>query len=223
MRLILVGCEYAGKTTLAEHIVDWTARTFGSSRTFHDHFSLPCNEFVESDQEQMLALSPTLKEMFQRYMINYHFHEAFYSDPDHNLVGFHIEEAVYAPLYYGYGGQGEYGDRATLARALDQEIMQHAPDTVLILLRARAEIIAGRMRENPHPRPVVQERDIELVLQRFEEQYRDSLIYKKFAIDTSDANPVETLEAFATQIEKHLSQSDRLRLIAHQSWPGAAQ
>ena len=99
--------------------------------------------------------------------------------------------------------------------------MQHAPDTVLILLRARAEIIVGRMRENPHSHPVVQERDIELVLQRFEEQYRDSLIRKKFALDTSDAKPAETLKAFAAQIEKHLSQTDRLRLIAHQSWPGA--
>ena len=103
MRLILVGCEYAGKTTLANAIVGWIERTFGSSRTFHDHFSLPCNEFPVEEQEQLLALSPRLKEMFQRYMMNYHFHSAFYSDPDHNLVGFHLEEAVYAPLYYGYG------------------------------------------------------------------------------------------------------------------------
>ena len=127
MRLILVGCEYAGKTTLAGEIVDWIERTFGSSRTFHDHFSLPCNEFPVEEQEQLLALSPRLKEMFQRYMMNYHFHSAFYSDPDHNLVGFHLEEAVYAPLYYGYGGRGEYGDRAALARAFDEEVMQHAP------------------------------------------------------------------------------------------------
>ena len=163
-------------------------RTFGSSRTFHDHFSLPCNEFPVEEQEQLLALSPRLKEMFQRYMMNYHFHSAFYSDPDHNLVGFHLEEAVYAPLYYGYGGRGEYGDRAALARAFDEEVMQHAPDTVLVLLRARPEVIAQRMREQPHERPVVQEKDIEHVLQRFEEEYRDSLIRKKFALDTSDAH-----------------------------------
>ena len=163
MRLILVGCEYAGKTTLANSIVGWIEHTFGSSRTFHDHFSLPCNEFPVEEQEQLLALSPRLKEMFQRYMMNYHFHPAFYSDPDHNLVGFHIEEAVYAPLYYGYGGRGEYADRAALARAFDEEIMQHAPDTVLVLVRARPEVIAQRMREQPHERPVVQEKDIEYV------------------------------------------------------------
>ena len=42
--------------------------------------------------------------MFQRYVIEYHLGTSFYEYPDHGLVGFHIEEAVYAPLYYGYGG-----------------------------------------------------------------------------------------------------------------------
>lgn len=219
MRLILVGCEYAGKTTLANQIVQWTERTFGSARTFHDHFTLPCDEFSDTDQKQLLALSPTLKELFQRYMMNYHFHEAFYSDPDHNLVGFHIEEAVYAPLYYGYGGEGGYTG-STMARAMDEEIMHHAPDTVLILLRARHEIIAQRMRQQPHKRQVIQEKDIQHVLQRFEEEYRNSLIRRKFALDTSDAPVEKTLAEFAVQIKKHLSQADRLRLLAHQNWPG---
>ena len=75
MRLILVGCEYAGKTTLANEIVAWIGRTFGSSRTFHDHFSLPCNEFSAEEQEQLAALSPRLKEMFQRFLISYHLSE----------------------------------------------------------------------------------------------------------------------------------------------------
>ena len=58
MKLILVGCEYAGKTTLANAIVGWIERTFGSSRTFHDHFSLPCNEFPVEEQEQLLGSQP---------------------------------------------------------------------------------------------------------------------------------------------------------------------
>ncbi len=218
MRLILVGCEYAGKTTLANQIVQWTERTFGSARTFHDHFTLPCDEFSDADQEQLLALSPTLKELFQRYMMNYHFHKEFYADPDHNLVGFHIEEAVYAPLYYGYG-EGTY-TATSMARAMDKDIMEHAPDTVLILLRARLEIIAQRMQQQPHERQVVQEKDIEHVLQRFEEEYNATLIRKKFALDTSDVPVEETLGEFAAQIKKHLSQADRLRLLAHQNWPG---
>ena len=28
----------------------------------------------------------------------------------------YFEELVYAPLYYGYGGRGEMGDRAMIAR-----------------------------------------------------------------------------------------------------------
>ena len=219
MKLILAGCEYAGKTTLANEIVAWIGRTFGSSRTFHDHFSLPCNEFPEEEQEQLVALSPRLKEMFQRFMMNYHFHDAFYSTPDHNLVGFHLEEAVYAPLYYGYGGKGEYAERSSLARAMEEEIMKKAPDTVLILLRARPEVIARRMRDNPHRRPVVQEQDIEHVLQRFEEEYQDSLLRKKFALDTSDATVKQTLAEFAENLKPHLTQADQLRLLAHQSWP----
>jgi len=219
MRLILVGCEYAGKTTLADKIVAWTARTFGSSRTFHDHFSLPCNEFPEEEQKQLVALSPLLKEMFQRYMMQYHFHDDFYGEPDHNLVGFHIEEAVYAPLYYGYGDKGEYAERSSVARAMEEEILRRAPDTVLILLRARADVISRRMGENPHPWSLVREEDIDHVLQRFEEEYRNSLLRRKFALDTSDVAVEQTLAEFAAQIEKHLSQADRLRLLAHQAWP----
>ena len=60
--------------------------------------------------------------MFQRYIIEYHLQPAFYADPDHNMAGFHIEEAVYAPLYYGYGGKGEYAERTTLARAAEKRL-----------------------------------------------------------------------------------------------------
>ena len=74
VRLILIGCEYAGKTTLANEIIEWIGRTMGSSRTFHDHF-----------------------------------HDTLYSEPDHNLVGLHIEEAIYGPLYYGYAVDGDVG------------------------------------------------------------------------------------------------------------------
>ena len=46
MRLILVGCEYAGKTTLANHIAGWIERTLGppipqGMPPFHDHFAFP--------------------------------------------------------------------------------------------------------------------------------------------------------------------------------------
>jgi hypothetical protein len=217
MRLILVGCEYAGKTTLANAIVAWTGRTMGGGRTFHDHFTMPCSEYSEEDQEQLMRLSPRLKEQFQRYMIDYHLNPAFYSDPDHNLVGYHIEEAVYAPLYYGYGGPDQYAERTRVARSIEMAIMEKAPDTVLILVRARPEVIARRMRENPHPRSLVPEKEIELVLGRFEEEYGRTLLRRKFTLDTSTATVNETLAEFAAKVEPLLSEGDRLRILAHQA------
>ena len=217
MKLILVGCEYAGKTTLANEIVQWIDSTLGGARGFHDHFTIPSNELTEEDRNQFMALSPRLKEMFQRYIIEYHLQHAFYSDPDHNMTGFHIEEAVYAPLYYGYGGKGEYAERTTLARAVENTIMEVAPDTVLILLKASAEVIAQRMRENPQPLGVLQEKDIGHVLQRFDEEYQASLIRRKFILDTTTATVEETLAEFAEQIKHYLTDTDRLRMLAHQA------
>ena len=221
MRLILVGCEYAGKTTLANEIVKWIGRTMGGERTFHDHFTVPSSEFTEEEQEQFLALSPRIKENFQRYVIEYHLHPSFYSDPDHNLVGLHIEEAVYAPLYYGYAGHygAERGttDRSALARAVEKEIMARAPDTVLILLKASKEVIARRMNEAPHERGVVREEDIDAVLQRFEEEYQNSLIRHRFILDTSTATVEATINEFASKIERHLTEADRLRILTHKA------
>ena len=88
-----------------------------------------------------------------------------------------------------------------------------------LALRSRPEVIAQRMREQPHERPVVQEKDVEQVLQRYEEEFRDSLIRKKFALDTSDATVEQTLAEFAGAIKEYLSETDRLRLLAHQNWP----
>jgi hypothetical protein len=209
MRLILVGCEYAGKTTLANEIVQWTARTMGGGRTFHDHFTIPWSDWTEEEQEQLLALSPRLKQMVQRYVTDHHLDPAFYSDPDHNLVGFHIEEAVYAPLYYGYD------NGPSRPREVEMAIMAKAPDTVLILLTASHEVIARRMREQPHSRPTVPEKDIRLVLQRFEEEFNHSLIRRRFTLDTSAATVQGTLSEFAAKIEPFLTQADRLRILAH--------
>ena len=47
MRIIMIGCEYAGKTTLAGKTVDWIVEAMGRSSpicAWHDHFVLPFNE-----------------------------------------------------------------------------------------------------------------------------------------------------------------------------------
>ena len=221
MKLILVGCEYSGKTTLQLLITAWLQRITGTHRPFfHDHFGLPSGErppinsqYPVEIQEEVMALSPKLKEMFQRYVIEYHLGPSFYEYPDHGLVGFHIDEAVYAPLYYGYGGPGEYADRRVLARSIEAHIMEKAPETVLVLIKASAEVIAKRMRENPHPKGLLQEQDIEYVLQRFEEEYTSSLIRKRFILDTSDVTIDGTFSEFVTTIQPHLTDADRLRIL----------
>ena len=53
MKLILIGSEYAGKTTLANEITTWLIETMGSGRTFHDHFTIPPSELPEAEQERI--------------------------------------------------------------------------------------------------------------------------------------------------------------------------
>ena len=220
MRLILIGCEYAGKTTLVNEIAGWIERTMGppipqGMPPFHDHFTFPQISHGElSDQEcaQVTALSPQLKAMIQNHQIAYHLNPAFYRDHDNILVGFHIEDAVYGPLYYGYE---EDGSRTAFARKVESEIMEKAPDTVLVLLKASPQVIARRMRENPHAWGVLKEEKIEYVLNRFQEEYADSVLRYRFTLDTSAAKVEETLGQFVDYIRPHLTESDRTRLLAH--------
>ena len=223
MRLILVGCEYAGKTTLVNGIVKWLQSTMGGRPAgLHDHFTIPeigHRQFSDEERGQILALSPALKEEFMRYMIEYHHRPVFYrSYADHLMVGFHIEEAVYGPMYWGYGRKGEYSERTRLAREIEKDILEDAPDTVLILVKASPEVIARRMRESPQPHGVLQEKDVEHVVQMFEEQYADSLIrHRQFVIDTSSATVEETLAQFVEQIQPYITDTDRLRMMTHRA------
>ncbi len=199
---------------MANAIVCWLERTFGSARTFHDHFSLPCNEFPVEEQEQLLALGSRLKEMFQRYMMHYHFHPAFYSDPDTTWWVSTLKRPCTRLCTTATGVAASTPTARWLVPST-----RRSCSTRPTLLRARPEVIAQRLREQPQARPVVQEKDIEYVLQRFEEEYRDLLLRKKFALDTSNATVEQTLAESAGEIKKHLSEAERLRLLAHQNWP----
>ena len=231
MRLIIVGCEYAGKTTLVEEIVKWRNAVMGPPTPlgivpYHDHFTLPWvghwDEISEEDLKKFMELGPELKEMFQRYQFEYHMMPQLYRDSDHILVGFHIEEAVYAPRYYGYGRPGEYGDRASLARHVESDIMQRSPDTVLILLKASPDVIRQRMKTNPHARTVLRDEDIEAVVDEFQHHFSHSLLRYKITLDTSKSTVEQTMAQFVEQIKPHLSQADRLRMQAHSALTGGA-
>ena len=223
MRLIITGCEHVGKTTLAGGVSRWLADLTGYSRSFHDHFTLPSSEVAGEDRELFMRMSPAFKERFQRYQMAYHGRGAFLSEADHLLVGYHIEEAVFAPLYYGYGGRGQYADRSSYARRIEQDIMRDAPDTIMVLLTARAEVIKERMRRDPMPRDqkgrrpgVLREEHVEHVLERFQEEFSASLIRRKFVIDNSDLPPDQTLSEFIWKAQKFLSHEDRTRIAARQ-------
>ena len=120
------------------------------------------------EQRLFLALTPNLMEMFTRYHMDYHLQPSFYEEGHHNLIGMHVDEAVYASMYFGFAGPGEYADRAAMAPHIEERILGMAPDTVNILVKASPDVIRRRMKESPHENGIVQETDIEQVLQRFE-------------------------------------------------------
>ena len=140
MRVIAVGCEYSGVSTLIDALHKW-GRERGENHHLDDHFTIP-DAFHLSDEEQraMLDMLPAIKERFQRFQIVYHVRLINYYE--HILLGgFHIEEAVYGHRYYYPGSR--------------QHVREYEPDmpddAILVQLSARPEIIRKRMRAEPHP------------------------------------------------------------------------
>ena len=218
MNLYFVGCEYAGKSTIAARVMQWAEATVGGTSHFHDHFTVPSSEFSPAAQESHKHAHPQVIESLQRYAIEYHVHEQFYRNPDHNLMGVAIEEAVYAPLYYGYGGKesgapqrSPEGQRSEMARRVEENMLRMAPGTMLVLFKAEPAAIARRMRETPHPHQIVQEADIEHVLARFEEEFAASLITRRIVLDTTVASVEETLSEFIEKYEPFHTAADRQR------------
>ena len=139
------------------------------------------------------------------------------SDGNHLVVGMHIDEAVYSSLYYGYGGEGEFGDRIRTARSIEKRMVELAPDTVHVLLTCAPEVIRKRMKQAPHVNGLVQDKDVELVLRRFEEEYERSLINNKFTIDTSTATVEECVAEFLEKYQPFMTVADRTRILVHKA------
>ena len=238
MRLVLIGCEYAGKMTLAGEISKWMIQRMGLPLVrWHDHFVVPRvdghtvvkaeseNDIIapgktaadlntEEDEKQIMALRPSVLEQLQRHMIWRHLDPSMYTDDDYLVVNWYYADAVYAPLYYGYGEPGTFADRRQRARAWDAEVIKRAPDTILVLVKASAEVIRQRMRQSPRPRCILKEQDVELVLGGFEEEYNNLLILRRFTLDTTSTSASETFQKFLRQMWPYLSPVDRLRLVS---------
>jgi hypothetical protein len=204
MRLILTGCEYAGKTTLANALKAWEG-----SHGFHfhmdDHFTVPDNSLrTDEEREAALNLPPMNKERFQRFQIYYHLHLLHVYD-DIILVGFHSEEAVYGPRYYYPGGR--------LSQDYHRQVEAEAPkDTIYCLLQARPDVLRARMEQSPHRYPVVKPDEAEEVQGAFEKEFAACWLKHKFRLDTSDLAPDQVLGAFLKQAKSYLRERDLLLL-----------
>ncbi len=223
MRLVITGLEYSGKTSLTLKIVEMIEKTTGIRSPYHDHYWPEIAhppELTDAEEKYLLGLTPRLKEQIMRNNLDYHVRHAFYAPahPDHIVVGAHIEDAIMGPAYFGYGGPGgpvpESGlveDRSVVNAYLETDLLERGPDTVLVHLKASADVIAMRMRKDPHRNSVLQESDISRLLTRFEQEVRDSRIRHKIEIDTSDKTPDETLDELMAKMEPHLSDIDKQR------------
>ena len=236
MRLILMGVEYAGKHTLGVEISRWWAQQTGGEFkeppdfAFHDHFTVPHvvhamghEDHRDLTEKQVLGMNPGLMEHYQRYQIFNKLTPGYIEMPDLFLLDWYYSDAVYAPLYYGYGGPGQYADRRRMARGLDRDVLSLMPDMVLVLMKASPDAIVTRIEsgESPFPRrhtdTLFKARDAEVVLERFDEQYEESLIVRKFVIDTTVLTVEDSLLQFKANIVQYLTSEDRLRVLSHKA------
>jgi len=225
MRLILAGCEHTGTSTLAFAIDDWMEENIGARFSLiHDHWKLPHTsghpqaDMTEEERQQVLSLSPVLKEMTQRHSLYYHVQPNAWSTPDWMGIGVHIDDAVYSPMYFGYGADHQDHDRKTVSRQVEGAILRFAPDIVLVHVKASAEVIEQRMAAEPRKHSPLTVEDIPEVLARYEEAVADSTLRHKIALDTSDSSVEETMAEFTRKIEPHLSETDRSRILLHRDW-----
>ena len=225
MRLVIAGCEYSGTSTLTFAIDDWMYETMGVRfPLIHDHWKLPHTsghpqpDMTEDERRQILALSPELKEMTQRHSLYYHIQANSWNGPDWMSIGLHIDDGVYGPMYYGYGGDGEPHDRKVVSQQVESSILRFAPDTVLVHVAASPEAILHRMEENPHEHSPVKSEDVHELLKRYEEASARSLFRRKIKLDTSESTVAESVAEFAKKIEPHLTEEDRSRILTHRIW-----
>ena len=225
MRLVIAGCEYSGASTLTFAIDDWMSETIGARfPLIHDHWKLPDTsghpqaDMSEDERRQVLALSPELKEMTQRHSLYYHIQANSWNGPDWMAIGLHIDDGVYGPMYYGYGGDGQDHDRKVVGQQVESSILRFAPDVVLVHVKATADVIRSRMEENPHPNSPVKAGDIEDLLERYEQACARSLFRQKMTLDTSESTVEESVAEFARKIEPFLTDADRSRILTHRIW-----
>ena len=223
MKLLITGAEFTGTTTLANAFHKWKEDEMGCGFThIHDHFKIPRvsghpDDTTPEEQKMVLAMTPKLKEMYSRYSL--HYHVQHYRAVDNLDIGLHIEDAVYAPLYFGFGRQDQdFERREFLFHHIEDLIKEVTSDPVVIVhVKAEPEVIRQRMKEHNRDNAVLQEQDIDEVLRLFEEGVERSTLGPAFTLDTSTASVEKSVSEFAEKIQPHLTASDRERIAAHKN------
>jgi len=203
--LVVIGCEYVGKTAFAERLMGWGAPR-GFDFHLDDHFTIPDSSLDKEDRDAMLGLSPAFKERFQRFQAIYHV-RLFTLYRDMLELGFYSEDAIYGPLYYGY-------EPGFLAASQGRELEKELPkNTIIVLLTASRDAIAERMDADPHEYQVIKKKDISMLLESFEEEFTASIIHSKISIDTTDKSPDQVLEEFLRLAKPFLPTDDLIRML----------
>lgn len=226
MKVILAGIEYVGSTTISRMLSDWKLKNMGEPffmGLVHDHSKLPHtsghpDDTTLEEQEQILNLSPKLKEMYHRYGMYYHIHH--YVQEDDLSVGFHIEEAVYARRYYGYGLDGEQFDRNNVFVGIENRIKQITTDPIITVhMVASPDIIESRMfalKDHPeHTNSPLQVEDIEDVMADYQYFISKSDIGPVVKVDTSIDSPEDTLEEVVALLDPYFTKTDLERIENH--------
>lgn len=197
MRSILVGTEYAGKSTLIQLLASYYRQ-----RHLHphldDHFSIPDATLSPESRRLMLGLPDDMKERMQRLQIQYHVDILKrYKYPV--FGGWHIEEAVYTAQYGDDPDSSYYKNYAyQFHRLYEAQILEaRLEDVVMFHVTASDEEIARRMREQPHEYPITRERDIPELKRRFAEEVAQSLFTyqgRTVVLDTTGKTPAESFD-----------------------------
>ena len=217
MRLFLIGCEYAGTTTLAFKIRDWVKAKKGIDfGSVHDHWKIPHtsghpDDSTPEEQEWLLKATPKFKEMHQRHSLYYHVQANTFNGPDGMVIGGAIEDAVYGPMFFGYGDKDHRLNREVVMHQWERTILRFTKDTVLIHVTAASDVIKQRMADDPHENMIISAGDIEKVKDRFAELVDWSLLPNKIVIDNSGSME-ETMSAFVRKMEPFLTDFDRSRM-----------
>ena len=200
MKIIAVGCEYTGVTSLFDGLMAWGNKR-GIKYHLDDHFTIPDRQHLApDDQVTVTKLSPALKQRWQQMQIVYHVR--LINLLDHILLGgFHIEEEVYGPLYY-YPGKSVNGSRQFETEMPEESIVVH--------LTAGPEVIESRMESQLHEYNMIKKDDIPMLLDRFKEEVSKSWLKRKIEIDTSDLSPDQLVQTCLEKARPLMSARDLL-------------